>query len=471
MRPKLKPLGALVLVGTVVIGGYLLLPDPGPRVRNVELTDVQLRELVAAHRTPALEPMTSEARQLAKFGRALFHDQALSSGDRACVTCHGPEAPATSGGMSIPSLDHAAARVWFGAAGSTDSLAAEALRHLEDPRFSGTDRVHVVRHVLKQYAHDYAAAFGAVTLPADLPEHAAPKLVAPDLPITTSARALQTLGDSQLLSEILSVAQEGRRAPAIELARRALAAPTVDDVTEHNWKDMPEASRRAVDRVFANVGRALAAYIGTLVTEESAFDRFAMRLHRAPERPVSEILDLTFGPTELAGFKLFHGPGRCAACHAGPEFSDHDFHNIGLPQRGDSVALGRIAGIARVLADPFNCQNALDPRAVRVGPPAQCAKLLPLSVHDTAMLGAFKTPSLRRVTLTAPYMHDGRFETLDDVIDHYDDMLAKPALGKTDERLQPLQLTVEEREALTAFLTALAAPVKDLSQVEPIGQK
>lgn len=473
MRPKLKPLGVIGLVVAVIIGGYMLLPDPGPRLRDVEMSDAALRELIASHTAPPAPIMSSEDRQLAVFGRALFQDAALSGdGKTACTACHG-EGASPAAQDNIPSLAHITEGDWFGRRGRTDSLAAEALHHLENPALSATTRTQVVRHVLTTYAREYVTLFGpppAAT--ADIPAKAAPRFGAIDLPIDISAHALQTLGDYKVLADILSVAQAERRAPAIVLAQRALGAPNVDDDTANAWAGMADVERLAVNKVFANIGEAFAAYMSTLVTDESAFDRFTARLKRMPPGAVvADALDLTFGEAELAGFKLFTGPGACANCHAGPGFTDHQFHNIGLPQRGNGIDLGRVTGITRVLADSFNCQNALDPRAVKVGPPASCDKLVGLKIADPAALGAFKTPDIRRASLTAPYMHDGRFASLNEVLDYYNEPLATPAIGQRDPLVVPLNLTLEEREALLAFMTSLSSPTKELNLAQPIGQK
>jgi cytochrome c peroxidase len=118
------------------------------------------------------------------------------------------------------------------------------------------------------------------------------------------------------------------------------------------------------------------------------------------------------GATELQGLDLFHGKANCASCHSGPMFSDFKFYGQGI---GSTQDIG--AGQHR-----------------------------------------FRTPSIRNLELTAPYMHDGSLRTIDDVIEYYDKgIAANSALPKTsiDPRFKPLGLTQAEKQALKAFLFAL----------------
>src|SRR5690606_7831335 len=78
-----------------------------------------------------------------------------------------------------------------------------------------------------------------------------------------------------------------------------------------------------------------------------------------------------------------------------------------------------------------------------------------LETESFELVGAFKTPSLRQVARTAPYFHDGRAATLADVLTHYSELDATPAIGHREESLVPLKLTREEQDALIAFLNSL----------------
>jgi cytochrome c peroxidase len=151
-----------------------------------------------------------------------------------------------------------------------------------------------------------------------------------------------------------------------------------------------------------NVCMALAAYERTLVTTNSRFDKYVSGNKQA----------LT--PREKRGLVLFLAKARCARCHSGPNFSDGEFHNLGV-SRGD---VGRFA----VTKNP-------------------------------ADRGAFKTPGLRNVPTHPPYMHDGSLPTLASVVDYYDrggnDDVNKSKL------LTPLGLSLQEKRDLLAFLNTL----------------
>ena len=113
--------------------------------------------------------------------------------------------------------------------------------------------------------------------------------------------------------------------------------------------------------------------------------------------------------------KLFFGKANCAACHAGPNFTDNAFHNIGIGMDKPEPDVGREA-ISKLEGDR----------------------------------GSFKTPTVRDVARSAPYMHDGSLKTLAEVVEHYDKGgHANPWL---DEELFPLKLTAAEKVALVKFL-------------------
>lgn len=154
------------------------------------------------------------------------------------------------------------------------------------------------------------------------------------------------------------------------------------------------------------VARALASYLRTLRSGDAPIDRFLFGDSSALTRDARR------------GFRLFVGRGNCGVCHTIPLFTDHAFHNTGVSW--GSADQGRFA-----------------------------------VTSDEADRGAFKTPSLRNVAETAPYMHDGSIASLEDVIDHYErGGVTNPWL---DEEIQPLELTALEKRQLIAFLEALTA--------------
>lgn len=162
-----------------------------------------------------------------------------------------------------------------------------------------------------------------------------------------------------------------------------------------------------------NVAKAIAAFLRTLLSANSPFDRFE---HGEEEALSAEA---------RRGLDLFRGKANCVACHFGPTFSDEQFHNSGVAWRnGRFLDQGRFAVSGR---------------------PEE--------------RGAFKTPTLREVARTGPYMHDGSLATLEDVIEFYDRGGSRnPHL---DPEIRPLSLTVEEKRALVAFLRSLSGAIRE----------
>jgi cytochrome c peroxidase len=151
----------------------------------------------------------------------------------------------------------------------------------------------------------------------------------------------------------------------------------------------------------------------------------------------------------VAGLQLFIGKANCTQCHNGPLFTNHDFHNTGVP----AVATlprdaGRFTGSVAVLKDEFNCRSRWSDAKAE-----DCPELEFLTAGDEHHQRAFKVPSLRNVAERAPYMHAGQFGTLRDVIAHYN-RAPKPAAGHTE--LKPLKLNEREMAQLEAFLRALS---------------
>ncbi len=205
------------------------------------------------------------------------------------------------------------------------------------------------------------------------------------------------------------------------------------------------------DRLLANFGKAIEAYERRIISTDSPFDRFVETLRSGKTRAQSAAIS----ESAQRGLQLFTGRGQCALCHAGPNFSDGEFHNIGLP--GITVDQGRFDGILDVREDRFNGLGAFsDDRS-----PETNIKLRYLTMKMNH-LGEFKTPTLRNVEQTAPYMHDGRFATLRAVLDFYSDLPGEPAYGHREETLKPAHFTEQEKEDIEAFLRTLTgAPLKD----------
>ena len=165
------------------------------------------------------------------------------------------------------------------------------------------------------------------------------------------------------------------------------------------------------------VAKAIAAFERTILSGNSPYDQFKAgkkdALSEAAER----------------GREVFFNKAQCSACHAGPNFTDGGFHNIGIGMDKKDSDVGRFA-VSKLEGDK----------------------------------GSFKTPTLREIGRTAPYMHDGSLKTLEDVVDFYDKGgIQNPQL---DEEIFPLKLTDQQKKDLVTFLKE-GLSSKDYPDVKP----
>jgi cytochrome c peroxidase len=212
-----------------------------------------------------------------------------------------------------------------------------------------------------------------------------------------------------------------------------------------------------VNRVFANLGKVIAAYERTITLGESRFDRYvgAVVAGDASEQQA-------LSSQEVNGLRLFLGKGQCVTCHNGPLLTDQHFHNTGVPPRDPARPdNGRAAATLKAQRDEFNCLGPFSDAA-----PDACQELRFMVAEDPALEGAFKTPSLRNVALRAPYMHAGQFASLEEVIAHY---VRSPSAavghselaheGKGHAERKPIRLSESEVRDVAAFLQTDLAPV------------
>jgi cytochrome c peroxidase len=205
------------------------------------------------------------------------------------------------------------------------------------------------------------------------------------------------------------------------------------------------ASPADINRVVANTGKALAAFQRRLRPQPARFDAFAEALRRDDPDALRLL-----GNDEQAGLRLFLGRGQCLRCHHGPLLTNHGFHNTGLAARpGQGFDRGRADGIRQVLASEFNCRGIYSDAGGEA-----CPHLEFLRPGTPELVGAFKTPGLRNVAATAPYMHDGRFASLREVLEHYN-RAPQPGMEFGHTELFPLGLTDAELLQLEAFLGTL----------------
>ena len=368
---------------------------------------------VAADPSNAYEGKT----EAVALGRALFNDTRLSrNGKVSCASCHGAdqqfqdgkkvgEGIGTGKRRTMPVMDASRSPFLFWD-GRKDSTWSQALGPLEDAAEHGANRARLVHMVKDYYAGDYRKVFGAM----------------PDI---------GTAG--------------------------ADASPNGTEAERAAWAALPQVKRDAINRVFANLGKAIGAYEKGVGFGESAFDRY---VDATLARDVRGQDQLT--PQQVRGLRAFLGKGQCVTCHNGPMLTDYSFHNTGIPPSNPgSPDRGRADGVAKLLKDEFNCLGPYSDAK-----PDQCGELRFVSTDDASQLGAFRTPSLRNAAARAPYMHAGQFASLQDVVRHYAQS-PKAAIGHSElaragerhaER-QQIRLSESEIQDVAAFLGALTGPV------------
>lgn len=239
---------------------------------------------------------------------------------------------------------------------------------------------------------------------------------------------------------------------------------------------MDAADQKAITGVYVNYAKAIAAYEHTLVSRDSAFDRWVAL------GPQSDLLT----PAQKRGARVFVGKGSCVDCHSTPLLSDSQFHNVGVPQIGAAVPAeadcraggvcdcvnnknclpaGALDGLAKLRANGFrrDSQWSDDPTDLS----RKSYVDMPL---DPSLRGTWRTPSLRDVELTAPYMHDGAYRTLEDVVWMYDRGGSDSNVpGVKSVQLRPLHLTAAEQSDLVAFLRSLnGAPLPATLTTAPV---
>jgi cytochrome c peroxidase len=337
------------------------------------------------------------------------------TGKVGCISCHAgvdtfADTRSAPGNVSLgvsyttrnaPALVNVVYYKWHGWAGKQDSLWQQASLSPETGTNTAGDRCGYSHMLWNFYRDEYNAIFTDTPLPEALDPASAE---AARFPAKCKPKASATAADGP-------------------------------------WELMTEDDRFAILQVMANQGKAVAAYETRLISRNAPFDRFMAGDNTA----ISE--------TAVLGFQLFLGKAGCANCHNGPMFSDQKFHNLGVPQTGVNAPAsdpGHFEDVAELLKHPCNSASPYsdDPTI---------GWLDGLAPTDTDK-GAFRTPSLRNVSKTAPYMHDGAFATLREVVNFYNQgggLNTALYTGAKHIRMEPLSLSNDEIEMLIEFLGTL----------------
>jgi cytochrome c peroxidase len=234
----------------------------------------------------------------------------------------------------------------------------------------------------------------------------------------------------------------------------ARGKPKAAGAPDGPWEMMTPEDRATANRIFVNYGKAIHAYQRLLVSRDTPFDRFVA----GEETAMSE--------SAIRGLQVFVGRGRCVTCHNGPTLSDDAFHNLGVPPLPSApfVDDGRFRDVPGLLSAMLGANGAFSDDMA-----AGAARLAGLtSPPPESMRGTFRTPSLRGLLDSAPYMHAGQLGSLHDVVDFYDRGGDEPASGVRDPALFPLGLTAQERDDLVALLFAMSGEPIDPALRAPL---
>jgi cytochrome c peroxidase len=411
LRPRPRVALLALVLSPLLLFAKTLHAVPGGRATWT----AQERALLRSLSLGSLEPLAPDPSNryaddslAARLGQRLFFDARLSSnGKVSCATCHIPEQDfqdgkplglgvGTGGRRTMP-VAGTAHSPWYFWDGRADSQWGQALGPLENPVEHGGDRVQYAHVIAREYRAQYERVFGRAPDVRGLPERAGP--------VSDSARA------------------------------RA-------------WTQIAPARQDEISRMYANIGKAIAAYERKIELAPSRFDRFVEAELAGQPRTSGN----TFSDDERAGLQLFIGKANCVTCHNGALFTDNHFHNTGVPQAalGAQDDSGRAAGVRRAIAGEFSCLSKFSDAK-----PDQCGELQFAETEGAELIRAFKTPSLRNVASRAPFMHAGQIASLSDVLAHYNRAPAAP-VGKSE--LKPLHLSERELRQLEAFLHTLTSP-------------
>lgn len=355
----------------------------------------------------------------ARLGQMLFFDKELSgplladnalgkAGERgkvSCRSCHGGPALDDQqsrpnhvsigtgiGHRNSPPLVNASFYRWSNWGGRFDSQWSLVLGAAENPQVMNANRLAIAHVVYRKYRAEYDAIFPVKLDPALDP-----------------------------------AARDAARFPSH-------GRPKGPTGVDGPWEAMTAGDREIVNRIFANVGKSIAAYMRKLVARNAPFDRYVAGDTTA------------ISPSARRGVELFLV--HCKSCHGGPHFQDDRFHAIGVAQFGEHVPdadLGRFVDVPPLLDSTFNT----------AGPFSDGGSKLAGLAQEPSQKGQFRTPTLRNVAVTAPYMHAGQFPTLAAVVAFYNAGGGHVPGVEKDAEMKRLALTPAQQADLVAFMETL----------------
>jgi cytochrome c peroxidase len=212
-----------------------------------------------------------------------------------------------------------------------------------------------------------------------------------------------------------------------------------------------EAKRQSAEQVSVNIAKAIAAYVATLQSGKTPFDRFRDALALNDVNKMAE-----YPSSAQRGLQIFVNKGQCSTCHVGPMFSNGEFADIGISFfiRPGEVDSGRHGGIRALVASPFNLLSQYSKTDSKA---TEKTRFVDLQHRN---FGEFKVPSLRNVADTAPYMHNGSLPVLESVVAHYSELNLDRLHADGDQILRPLRLSQQEQVDLVTFLKSLSPITK-----------
>jgi len=411
--------------------GLCALPPVDDVAQSVGLSDAAAEAARAMRSTGLPDSPTNRVADdpdAAALGHFLFFDPRLSSsGLFRCANCHDPHQDFHDGKRisddgetlvhrNTPTASNGAIYQWLYWGGRCDSLWCQAANPIENDLEMNSSRL-AVAHVVyddPDLRDSYEQLFGPM-----------PQLDDPRFP---------------------------------DSARPDPKAPDSQDAI--NWATLSTTDQDDVSEVLANVAKSIAAYERELVRLEAPFDTFVDGLDDGDPDKLAAL-----SPAAVRGLELFVGEAGCARCHGGPMFTFEEHVNTGLGTRPWLLTedTGRWDGHVELLKEDFSTFGPWSD-----DPSVGDALLAAVGDAPTeADMGAYRAPSLRNIALSAPYMHGGHFDTLEEVVEFYVFLDETPVFGERDPRLQPLDLSAKDAADLVAFLESLTGAPHDASLYEP----